>query len=490
MAKNLLEAYGRQLKVADAYVQKNYGKGMDSHTALTTAVLLDNTNRFLTESMGMNTMATERADLGAYKKFCLNLTNIAVPSLIANDLVIVHPMTSYSGAVAYLEYQSRTNKGGIKKGDLFNGVFAMGDTTPERVAFTSQVILETLGSDAETALTPMAAGRFSVVINKGTKDEQTIAADAKVKRGNDTIYLVKTSDPNPAQGVQQAEWGKINADGTITKGFLLEAGDKIAYFSEEFQMEHVPAQDIPTIGPVLKSIPLIAEPRRIAVRYDQITAFQAKTDYGFSLDKQIAEQACGELVYEIDTEMVMMLYGVAYENEDDVKALTWSKTLPVGVSKFEHYNGFLEIVERAKAIIYNRTKKFSANYMVIAPDVLTVLAFVSGYTAAKNPKMNGPYKAGELNGLGVYVSPALKSGEFFFGLNGSDMMSSAAVYAPYMAIVPTQLLGTPDGGLAQGFSTWYGKALLNTNLVVGGKIVTTTKPEGANIYDVRQFDTI
>ena len=52
-------------------------------------------------------------------------------------------------------------------------------------------------------------------------------------------------------------------------------GDKIAYFSEEFQMEHVPAQDIPTIGPVMKHIPLVAEPRRIAVRYDQITAFQA-----------------------------------------------------------------------------------------------------------------------------------------------------------------------------------------------------------------------
>jgi hypothetical protein len=50
------------------------------------------------------------------------------------------------------------------------------------------------------------------------------------------------------------------------------------------------------------------------------------------------------------------------------------------------------------------------------------------------------------------------------------MMSSAGVYAPYMAIVPTQLLGTPDGGLTQGFSTWYAKALLNKSLLVAGKI--------------------
>lgn len=170
-----------------------------------------------------------------------------------------------------------------------------------------------------------------------------------------------------------------------------------------------------------------------------------KTDYGFSLDKQIAEQAVGELAYEIDTEIVDMLYEGAQANEERI---TWSKTLPIGVSKFEHYNGFLEEIEKAKAIIYKRTGKFHPNYMVIAADVLPVLRFVNGYTPVKNAKMNGPYKVGELDGLGIYVSPRLKDGEFFFGLNGSDMMSSAGVYAPYMAIVPTQLLGTPDGGLA------------------------------------------
>ena len=51
-----------------------------------------------------------------------------------------------------------------------------------------------------------------------------------------------------------------------------------------------------------------------------------------------------------------------------------------------------------------------------------------------------------------------------------------------MAIIPTQLLGTPDGGLAQGFSTYYAKALLNKNLLVAGKIVdddyvVKTKPQ-------------
>jgi hypothetical protein len=441
MRQNLLETYSRQLKVAEAYVAKNFeGKTMSSNTALTTAVLLDNTNRWITESMDIGALgnATDRSSLGAWKKFCLNLTNIAVPSLIANDLVIVHPMTSYSGSVAYLKYVALSEKNGMY-GKTLNSVFAHGEMNEERMNYTSQIIVETVGADKKLAFDKVVVGGLT--------------------------YMDETSSD-----VKKATY-KVN--GKYVDEYTPAEGDKVAYVAEQYQMAKVPAANIPTIGPKMEHIPLVAEPRRIAVRYDQITAFQAKTDYGFSLDKQIAEQACGELAYEIDTEIVDMLYTAAFAQKNakgEADVLTWSKTLPVGVSKFEHYNGFLEIVEMAKAVIYNRTKKFHPNYMVIASDILPVLRFVNGFTAVKNAKMNGPYKVGELDGLAVYVSPMLKPGDFFLGLNGNDMMSSAGVYAPYMAIVPTQLLGTPDGGLAQGFSTWYAKALLNESLLVAGRI--------------------
>ena len=433
MRTNLLEAYGKQLNVAEAYVAKNFdGKRISSNTKLTTAVLLDNTNRWMTESMN-ESVATNRGDLGAWKRFCLNLTNIAVPSLIANDLVIVHPMTSYSGSVAYLKYVALTDKGGIKAGETeFNSVFGLGMMDDKRVNYTSQVIVE-------TGTGPAA---MDVLENGLTYEE-----DGAIKK---------------------ATYKSIKADGSVVYGPSIDgAAVKFAYASKVFQMEKVPAEDIPTIGPKMEHIALVAEPRRIVVTYEHVTSFQGSAYYGLSLNKQSAEQACGELAYEIDTEIVDMLREGAGAALAD---LTWSKTLPVGVSKFEHYNGFLEIVEAAKAIIYNRTQKFHPNYMVIAADVLQVLRFVNGFTAVKNAKMNGPYKVGDLDGMGVYVSPRLGMGEFFFGLNGSDMMSSAGVYAPYTAIVATQLLGTPDGGLAQGFSTWYAKALLNKNLLVAGKI--------------------
>jgi len=455
MRQNLLETYGKQIAVAEAYVNKNFGKDVSSNTKLTTAVLLDNTNRWISESLN-ESLATSRSDLGAWKKFCLNLTNIAVPSLISNDLVIVHPMTSYSGSVAYLKYVALTTKGGVTANDEFNSVFKQGAMTDARVNYTSQVLVEAGAAGATLAFEVMTSGRFGDPMSDEMKANH--GHDAKVICTDGTIVYKDRADFSDGQTTPK--YNKIPA---VTGKTVA----KVAYIADEFQMETVPAKDIPTIGPKMEHIALVAEPRRIAVKYDQITAFQAKTDYGFSLDKQIAEQACGELAYEIDTEILDMLREGAGAPQ---AALTWSKALPVGVSKFEHFNGFLEVIEAAKAIIYSRTQKFEPNYMVISRDVMNVLRFVNGFSASKVSKMNGPYKAGEIDNLSVYVSPRLASGQFFFGLNGSDMMSSAGVYAPYMAIVPTQLLGTPDGGLHQGFSTWYAKALLNENLLVAGEI--------------------
>ena len=216
----------------------------------------------------------------------------------------------------------------------------------------------------------------------------------------------------------------------------------------------------------MDAIPLIAKARRIAIYYSQMAAFQAKTDYGMDLGAQLSEKAVGQLAYEIDTEVVKLLADNAAKDEE----LTWSKTLPVGVSKAEHYEGFAEMVALAGAKIYNKTQRYQPNYMLISSSILPVLGFIKGFTAANVSKVNGPYFAGTLNGVKVYVSPALAEGEYVLGVNDGDLNCSAAVYAPYMPIVPTQLLGHADGSMSQGFSTLYDLKILNKDLLVKGRV--------------------
>lgn len=108
--------------------------------------------------------------------------------------------------------------------------------------------------------------------------------------------------------------------------------------------------------------------------------------------------------------------------------------------------------------------------MLIASDILPVLTFIKGFSAASTSDINGPYFAGTLNGVKVFVTPNIAAGSFVVGVNGSDLMSSAAVYAPYMPIVPTQLLQFADGTTSQGFSTLYDLKPLNKALVVAGAV--------------------
>lgn len=169
---------------------------------------------------------------------------------------------------------------------------------------------------------------------------------------------------------------------------------------------------------------------------------------------------------EIDTEVVQLLANNAPQDED----LVWSQSQPIGVNMVDHFKSFLNQLNKAKQKIYDRTKRYMPNYVIIASDVLNILNFIESFQATSLNEVNGPYYAGTVQNLKVFVSPAMASGTYVVGVNGKDMAASAAVYAPYMPVVPTQLLEYADGGNSQGFSTLYDLKLLNKDLLVAGRI--------------------
>lgn len=229
---------------------------------------------------------------------------------------------------------------------------------------------------------------------------------------------------------------------------------------------YIPQNDLPIVNAKLQNITLAARARRVAIYYSQMAAFQAKTDYGFDLGDTLATQAVGELNYEIDTEGVELLV----ENAGTDADLVWSKTQPYGVSLRDHYESFLNQIEVAKSIVYTRTKKFAPTFMVIAADVLPVISMIGSFQAASTGKINGPYFAGTVGGLKVFVHPGMASGHYVIGVNNNELQATAAVFAPYMPIVPTQLLGYADGAMSQGFSTLYDMKILNPLLLVQGRV--------------------
>lgn len=426
MKKTLLEAYAKKLAVAESVYNKTHeNRPMSYNTKVTTAVLLNNVNRCLTEAFE-NSVGTQRADMGDYKKFCMSITNVVFPSLIAEDLVIVKPMTSYSGVITYAKYTYGSNKGGIKQGQVIADPWSIKARNEDNMRYTGAPVVEAVtGGEVKLAWKPV---------------------DGVVK------YI---GDNGDEQELEVTE-GKVTAPG---KG-------KIAYMYDNVK---IPQEDLPIVNVEMANLPLVAKARRVAIYYSQIAAFQAKTDYGFDMGKELAEKACAELAFEIDEEIIHFL--AAMGRKQIVEGAIFNKELPVGVSKRDHYESFIECIENAKVAVYNKTQKFMPSYMLAASDILPVLAFVPGFKASSLTNVAGPFMAGTISGLKVFVSPSLGAGEWFLGINGNDLSTSAAVYAPYMPIIPTQLVGYADGGMSQGFSTMYDLKALNEQLVVGGKIV-------------------
>lgn len=132
----------------------------------------------------------------------------------------------------------------------------------------------------------------------------TVADDASVTVGTDGKTLAFSNGTGTA----------ITSTDTV----------KVAYVYDNIR---IPQNDLPIYNAEMKSIPLLAKARRIAVYFSNIAAFQMKTDYGVDLSASLAEQSVGELEREIDEEITNALY----ENAGTDATLTWSKSLPVGV---------------------------------------------------------------------------------------------------------------------------------------------------------------
>ena len=145
--------------------------------------------------------------------------------------------------ITYIEYLAGKNKGATTQGDLFNSPFKLGNVDP---TYTADRVVEAAasGTGAQAlAWTPIVHG----AINYNNVDY-----DVKlVKAGASDIYgFYKDADQ------------KFYEDAAYTTQINVAADTKVAYVYDNIV---VPQNDLPTLKAEMKSIPLIARARRIAV---------------------------------------------------------------------------------------------------------------------------------------------------------------------------------------------------------------------------------
>lgn len=128
-----------------------------------------------------------------------------------------------SGYITYIEYQAGNKKGETNQGDLFNNPFKLGDVD---VNFTGAQVVETVTEAGKVDW--MQNGKF------GAFDADGVFHEGQVKY----------------------------QDGTLKDVAQVAVGDKVTYIYDNVV---VPQNELPMLKAEMKSIPLIAKARRIAV---------------------------------------------------------------------------------------------------------------------------------------------------------------------------------------------------------------------------------
>lgn len=199
-------------------------------------------------------------------------------------------------------------------------------------------------------------------------------------------------------------------------------------------------------------------------------AYELQKEYGQSIEDLLATQAAGEIAHEIDTELTTDLLKSAIGNTNPyLYQRSWSKVQPIGVSKADHYDGFMETLIDCSNAINAATRKVAANFMVCGLGVLTVLKVMRDFKSSGNIA-NGPYFAGTLGDLKVYVVPTYPANFFVCGYKGTNMLDSGAFYCPYMPVTSTDLIMDADFRGQRAWATMYGKKIINPDLYIAGNV--------------------
>ena len=167
-------------------------------------------------------------------------TTVALPNLIANDIVIVYPMSSITGFINYVNYTAGSTKGDTEYGDVLNGAFGLGydntkpfgDKNPrkEKGEYTSSKVSSTgtLGAtdtDVVLAWSPVVPG--TVTLKYGTTTIMDIDKDGVLYEVTGTGTTTETVDRNGNVTVAVTGYAKGSSVGTVTYGSARDGSNAV-----------------------------------------------------------------------------------------------------------------------------------------------------------------------------------------------------------------------------------------------------------------------
>ena len=481
------------------------------------ATLLENQARqLIDEASQVQTSANSEEWSGV----ALPLVRKIFGELAAQEFVSVQPMNLPSGLIFYLDFKYGTAQAGFTSGnDVFGVTSGSGDPTAGlygagRFAYSANDV-------ASAAQSVHASSVASGTYTTGSVSFQDIdfepdlsasmAAGNTVDNGLMKINTAVAALTNPdLEGIRAftvsgsgfdeffPAFTKLNAaedeiSFIVRKSVAGVSGDLVINFHKqptditrgdfEATASGTGAESdagIPEIDIQMRSIPIVAKTRKLKAVWTPELAQDLNAYHSVDAEAELTSLLSEYVSMEIDLEILDMLRSnataktenysakVGFEFNSETNLFEETSANSNAYTKGEWFQTLGNKIQSVSNAIHQKTLRGGANFIVVSPEVATILESIPGYATASdgdasaNQYAMGVQRAGLLNNrFTVYKNPYQFENVILVGFRGSNFLETGAVYAPYVPMIMTPLVYDPTNFTPRkGVMTRYAKKIV------------------------------
>ena len=466
---------------------------------------------------------------GQWAGVALPLVRKVFGQIAAQEFVSVQPMNLPSGLVFFLDFQYGSNKspftaGGSLYGDK-GGNEPFGNTNTGGLYGSGRFgysIQNTQSLALTSARTNASWDQFNFNSDYSASvaagDYQRVAVDAsdlgfadfEAVKGfqlftGSLTGVVPTGSDGSVAGVQVSEFTEYDAaagkvyfyalDTAITVNDVnvnyqiqptdnnrgdFEAGNPHPNaFNDESGANCCPDQVIPEINIQMQSSAIVAKTRKLKAVWTPEFAQDLNAYHALDAEAELTSILSEYISLEIDLEILSMLIDSAAAGTETWSVKNNQQLSGTGAGITDTNLGFYNSqgqwfqtlgtkIQKLSNIIHQKTLRGGANFMVVSPQVATILESIPGFAAdtdgdaAKMSYAFGVQKVGALNSRQkVYKNPYMTANTILLGYRGTQFLESGAVFAPYIPLIMTPLVYDPDTFVPRkGLLTRYAKKMV------------------------------
>ena len=502
------------------------------------SVLLENQARqLIDEASRTGTSANSEEWSGV----ALPLVRRIFGELAAQEFVSVQPMNLPSGLIFYLDFKYSTAQTGLHAdgsdvhgntsgsgeaaGGLYgagkygysindkataaqalhasaiaSGTYTSGSVTWKDVDFEPSLSASVaLGNGADNGLMKLNVSTLALAAVTGVDahDPDGIRAFSIAGSGFDEFFPAYTKQVgNTLSFIVKKSTAGVPGDDVIVKFHALSTNN---YNRGDFeatgaQIDNNPELDIdiPELDIALKSIPIVAKTRKLKAVWTPELAQDLNAYHSVDAEAELTALLSEYISMEIDLEILDMLkanasakteywsakVGFEYDGSG-TGAPAWS-AISGASNAYTKGTWFQTLGNKIQAVsnaIHQKTLRGGANFIVVSPEVATVIESIPGYAsdasgeATQGQFAMGVQKVGALtNRYNVYKNPYMTEDTILVGFRGSNFLETGAVYAPYVPLIMTPLVYDPKNFTPRkGVMTRYAKKIVRPEYY--GKVV-------------------